>query len=254
MTALSIAALTFVLVFGGALFGTYLRLLLPHHHLQEDSRDVVKVVVALTATLSAVLFSLLIASAKNFYDAQTTEVEQLASRVVLLDRMLSVYGPEAAEARAELRSAVAAAVERVWPTRPTEASDLTLPQGRRAPEVFFGKIVELTPRTEPQRIAQAQAIQIALSLGEIRFLMFSQSGNTVPAIFLAVLLFWVVVLFGGYGLLTRINGTMVAILLVSALSIASAMYLIVEFNHPFDGAIRISATIMRDALAQMGQP
>jgi len=254
MSALWIAVLTFVLVFGGAIVGTYIRLVLPHHHLQEDSRDVVKVVVALTATLSAVLFSLLIASAKNFYDAQMTEVEQLAGRIILLDRILSVYGPEAAETRAELRSVVTASVERVWPSGPAGTSSLALPQGRLAPGVFFRRIVELAPHTEPQRIAQAQAIQVALSLGEIRLLMFSQRGNTVPPIFLAVLLFWVVVLFGGYGLLTRINGTMVAVLLVSALSIASAMYLIVEFNHPYDGTIRISDTIMRDALAQMGQP
>ena len=254
MAAIWIAALTLVLVFAGALFGTYLRLLLPQHHLQEDSRDVVKVVVALTATLSAVLFSLLIASAKNFYDSQTAEVEQLASRVILLDRILAVYGPEAAETRAEFRTVVTAAVERVWPDNPAQKSNLALGQGRLAPGVFFKRIVELAPRTDPQRIAQAQAIQVALSLGETRFLMFSQRGNKVPAVFLGVLLFWVVVLFGGYGLLTRINGTMVAILLVSALSIALAMYLILEFNHPFDGTIRISGTIMRDALAQMGQP
>jgi len=251
MTALWIAVLTFALVFGGAIVGTNIRALLPKHHLEDDSRDAVKVVVALTATLAAVLVSLLISSAKNFYDSQTAEVQQVASRVILLDRILSIYGPEAAEARLEFRNTVAAAVEKIWPTRTSDASNLALPQGRAAPDAFLRRILELTPHTDPQRVAQAQAIQVGFSLAEIRFLISAQSGNTVPALFLAVLLFWVVVLFGGYGLLTRINGTMVAVLLFSALSIASAIYLIVEFNHPFDGVIRIPDTIMRDALAQM---
>jgi len=254
MASLWIAALTLGLVFGGAIAGIIIREKLPHHHLQEDSRDVVKVVVALTATLSAVLVSLLIASAKNFYDTQTAEVEQVASKIILLDRILAVYGPETGEARIEFRSGVATAIERVWPSRTSEASDLAPPQGRGGPELLLRRILELTPRNDAQKLAQAQAFQVALSLGEIRFLAYSQRGNSVPPLFLGVLLFWVVVLFGGYGLLTRINTTMVAVLLVSALSISSAIYLIVEFNHPFDGTIRIPDTIMRAALAQMGRP
>jgi hypothetical protein len=254
MSAPWIAVLTFVFVFGGAMLGTFIRLRLPDGHLQDESRDVVKVVVGLTATLAAVLFSLLIASAKNFYDAQTAEVEVLASKVVLLDRILAVYGPEAATARKEVYVIVNEAVERIWPSRPTEASDLDLLREGHGTGVFFAQMAALEPHTDSQRIAQAQAIQIALSLSEIRFLMFSQRGNTVPVIFVGVLLFWVVVLFGGYGLLSEVNGTLVGVMLVSALSVGLAMYLIVEFNRPFDGVIRIPGRIMHEAIAQMGQP
>ncbi|HTS91482.1 MAG TPA: DUF4239 domain-containing protein [Stellaceae bacterium] len=254
MSATWIAVLTFAFVFGGAMLGTFIRLRLPDGHLQDDSRDVVKVVVGLTATLAAVLFSLLIASAKNFYDAQTAEVEVLASKVVLLDRILAVYGPEAADARKEVRSIVAEAVERIWPSRPTEASDLNLLKGSHGTGAFFAQMAALEPHTGTQRTAQAQAIQIALSLSEIRVLMFSQRGNAVPELFLGVLLFWVVILFGGYGLLTQLNGTLVGVMFFSALSVGLAMYLIVEFNRPFDGVIRIPGRIMHEALAQMGQP
>ncbi|HYC15060.1 MAG TPA: DUF4239 domain-containing protein [Stellaceae bacterium] len=253
MAAPWLALITFGLVFAGALIGALLRLVLPQHHLEEESRDVLKVVVALTATLSAVLFSLLIASAKNFYDAQTAEVQVLASKIVLLDRVLAVYGPEASQTRADIRTVVVDAVERIWPSKPTESSDLQLMRAD-GPGMFFSRIAALTPQTEVQKVAQAQAIQVAISLSEIRFLMFTQRINKVPVIFVSVLLFWVVVLFSGYGLLTRLNGTVLTVLLVSALSVGLAMYLIVEFNHPFDGAIRIPGSIMHDALAQMGQP
>jgi hypothetical protein len=85
-------------------------------------------------------------------------------------------------------------------------------------------------------------------------LMMVQRGNTVPPIFIAVLQVWVVALFVGLGLLTRINATVVTVLFVGATLIGSAVFLILELNHPYDGAIRISSTVMREALAQMGRP
>ncbi|MGE5201057.1 MAG: hypothetical protein ACM3O6_03230 [Acidobacteriota bacterium] len=253
MSDLAISLLTLGLVFGGALVGHAISIRLPHHHLQEDSRDVVKVAVGLTATLSAVLLSLLIASAKNFYDAQTMEVEQLAGKVVLLDRVLAHYGPETGEIRKEFQKSIAAAIDRIWPTERGVGGDLSIPRQRGAAEAFFTGILELSPRTDAQKLAQVQAIQISVSLGEIRMLMFSQRGNMVPSIFIAILLIWVVALFLGFGLLTRINPTVVTVLFVGATLIASAVFLILELNHPYEGMIQIPSTVMRDALAQMGR-
>ena len=52
--------------------------------------------MGLIATIAALVLSLLIASAHSAYDTQESEVRQLAVHVVLLDRMLARYGPEAA--------------------------------------------------------------------------------------------------------------------------------------------------------------
>jgi hypothetical protein len=46
---------------------------LPDHHLDADSRDVVKLVMGLIATMSALVLSLLIASANSSYDQQSSE-------------------------------------------------------------------------------------------------------------------------------------------------------------------------------------
>ena len=62
---IAIASIVFACVFGGALLGMFLRTVLPEHHLREDSKDVVKVVTGLIATLSALVLGLLIASAKR---------------------------------------------------------------------------------------------------------------------------------------------------------------------------------------------
>jgi hypothetical protein len=77
----------------------YLRKALPEHHLNAESRDLVKLGVGLIATMSALVLGLLVASAKGSYDTQRNEVLQLSGKVVLLDRILAHYGPEAKEAR-----------------------------------------------------------------------------------------------------------------------------------------------------------
>ena len=62
-------------VFGGAMLGMTLRMALPEHHLSSDSKDVIKLAMGLTATMSALVLALLIASAKTSYDAQRNEMD-----------------------------------------------------------------------------------------------------------------------------------------------------------------------------------
>src|SRR5271168_2481596 len=99
----SIGWIVMTCVFGGALLGMALRLILPAHHLSSDSKDVIKLAMGLTATMSALVLALLIASAKSSYDAQRSELLQLSANVLLLDRVLAHYGPEAKDIREGLR-------------------------------------------------------------------------------------------------------------------------------------------------------
>jgi len=105
VSPVAISSIIFACVFGGALLGMLLRRLLPEHHLDVDSKDVVKLGMALIATMSALVLSLLIASAKGSYDAQRSEVTQMSANIILLDRCLARYGPETKEARDVLRRA-----------------------------------------------------------------------------------------------------------------------------------------------------
>ena len=107
MSSISITLIAFACVFGGALLGLLLQTVLPRHHLHVDSKDVVKLGMGLVGTMAALVLGLLVASAKGSYDAQSTELTDLAANVVLLDRVLAHYGPETKEARELLRSTVA---------------------------------------------------------------------------------------------------------------------------------------------------
>src|SRR6266436_1096282 len=110
---MAVAGIVFACVFGGALLGMFLRGALPEHHLSGDTKDVVKVAIALIATMGALVLSLLISTAKSAYDTRSSEVVQMSSDILLLDRMLARYGPEAKDARSLLRRSVTAGIERV---------------------------------------------------------------------------------------------------------------------------------------------
>ena len=123
MSALTIGLIVFVLVFSSALLAMLVRSALPEHHLSADSKDTVKLGIVLIATMSALVLSLLVASAKSAFDTRSNQVVQAAADIILLDRALARYGPETNEARASLRSSVAAVVERFWPAADRDRSD-----------------------------------------------------------------------------------------------------------------------------------
>jgi hypothetical protein len=78
-------------------------------------------------TLAALVLGLLVASAKGSIGSQCTELTQLAANVVVLDRVLAHYGPEAKEARDLLRTAVARVIETTWPKNASSASSPASP-------------------------------------------------------------------------------------------------------------------------------
>jgi hypothetical protein len=101
-----VGAIVFACVLSSALITMSLRPLLPQDHLSSESKDVVKLGIALIATMSALVVSLLLHSAKSSFDARNRELVQMAANIVLLDRLLAHYGSEAKPARESLRAVV----------------------------------------------------------------------------------------------------------------------------------------------------
>jgi hypothetical protein len=251
MSSIAISSITFGFVLGGVLLGGALRAALPEHHLDSDSKDTVKVGMGLVATMAALVLGLLIASAKSSYDTQNSELTDLSSKVVLLDRVLAHYGPESKEARDQLRNSVVRALDQMWLKDRTGLSQLE--PSSTASEVLYDKIQALSPKDDAQRSIQSQALSIAIGLGQIRWLMYEQRVNSVSAPMLIVLVFWLTALFISFGLFAPRNATVVATLVVSALSVSGAIFLILEMYTPYAGLIRISDIPLRTALSNLGQ-
>jgi Protein of unknown function (DUF4239) len=162
-----------------------------------------------------------------------------------------IYGPEAKDASALLRRSVTAAIERFWPSNGAQAGSFD-PTASPA-EALYDKIAELSPQTESQRSLQAQALTIAMDVGHARFLLFEQLRSSIPAPFLIVLIFWLTIIFASFGLFAPANVTVTAVLLVCALSVSGAIFLILELDRSFEGMIQVSSAPLRQALARLGQ-
>jgi hypothetical protein len=251
LSPMAISWTVFACVFGGALFGMLLRKLLPAHHLDTDSKDVVKLGMALIATMTALVLGLLIASAKSSFDVQRGEFTQLSANIIELDRLLARYGPETKEARDVLRH-TALSLDRNWSAGTTRSEKLDSQQMRAGGASFYEKIQGLAPRSDFQRAMQGQALQMALDLGRMRSLLLEQAGSSVPTPFLVVMVFWLAIIFTSFGLFAPHNATVIATLLLCALSVSGAIFLILELDSPFAGLMQISDAPLRNALAILG--
>jgi hypothetical protein len=253
MNSIQIAVIVFACVLGGAVAGMLLHGRLPTHHRDGEAKDVIKLVMGLIATIAALVLSLLIASAHSAYDTQESEVRELAVHVVLLDRLLANYGPETADARTALKEVVTADVARIWPTEGAGSAKLPPTQAQNRGEDAFGMIGKLSPRTDEQRFSQARALQLLTDMATTRRLMAEQAGGSLSWPFFVVLVFWLVMLFVGFGLFARFNATVFAAHFVGALSVAGAIFLILEMNRPYSGVMQISSAPIHRALEQLGR-
>ena len=216
MSSIAISSIVFAVVIGGASLGLFLHKLLPQQHLSDDSKSIVMIAMGLVATMTAIVLGLLISSAKSSFDVLSREMTGTSSDIILLDRTLALYGTETKEARDLLRSAVANGLDLMMKQNVDPAH---LAVSTRDTDSIFEKIQGLLPKDDRQRSLKAEASSI---------------------------------LFISFGLYAPTNGTVVASLLISALSVSCAIFLILELYTPYRGLIKISSATLNAALAQLG--
>jgi hypothetical protein len=251
MSALNTASIIFVGCFASGLISLALRV--PEHHLDGDSKDTVKLVMGLIATMSALVLGLLIATAKSSYDAQQTAVQQIAADIIQLDQRLARFGPETREIRTRLRNDVVRVHALIWSPKGAQAAALDPMNSAREVEAISDDIQGLVQKTDAHHNDQAKALELVSTMSHTRLLMFVAMAGQMPLPFLIVLVLWVIALFLGFGLFARFNLTVMASLLIGALSIAAAIFLILELNNPFSGLLRISDMPIQYALSRIGQ-
>jgi len=253
MTGMTIALITTGCIFGGTLLGLALRSIVPEHHLKEDSKDTVKVGAGMISMMAALVLGLLVSSAKGKFDSTNAGITEGGAKVILLDRVLASYGPEAKEVREYLRRGVAASIELLWPEERSSDSVLSAFERVAGMERVLEKIRGLQPQTEAQRALREEAQKLCQDLLFIRWLQIEQAQTGLPLLFLVILLFWLTMLYMSFGLFAPRNATVLTVMFVGALSLATAMFLIVEMNHPMGGAIKVSSGPMRKALEHLGK-
>jgi hypothetical protein len=252
LNALAISGAAAALMLGGACAGILLRRHLPQHHLNDHSKDVVRLGSGLVATITALVLGLLITSAKNTYDIQRQEVRQIAEKLVLQDSQLKRYGPEARHARELQRQAIPDLIGRIWGQRAVQSPTGAPYQPGMAGDLVFSAIEALAPQNDVQRSLKFRVLTTTSAITEARVLLFEETDAGLPPALLGVVVFWLTMLFAGFTLFSPINATSATVLAIIALSASGAIFLILELNHPFSGLMQISSAPIRDALGVLG--
>jgi hypothetical protein len=253
MSDLTLSLIALGCFVGGVVLGMWFQYLLPEHHLSKESQDTVKLGAGMVATMSALILSLLVSSAKNSFDAVNASIAQTGAKVIQLDHLLAGYGPETQELRTQLKSRLAGRIEKIWATRTSESTGLNAIEKSTSTLDFQALLGGLKPQNEPQRLALMQAQQIGTEIWQSRLMLIEQQQTALPPVFLVLLVFWLTLLFVSFGLFAPRNGTVFAMLFVCALSVSSAVFLILEMNHPLDGFIKVSSAPLVKALELIGQ-
>ena len=242
---LMISFAVFAVLYLGSLLGFLLREWLPPHHHDADSRELRKVGTGLIGTMSALVLGLLVASAKSAYDDQKADLTHLSADIGLLDRTLAHYGPGTEEARGHLRQTAENSLAGLFvrsPTAPTGAS-----------EALYDSVGRLEPANDKQQALKEAASHLAMEVARTRWLMHEQAGNNVSYPLLVILVFWLAIIFVNFGLQSKPNASVHVALVLSALSVSAAIFLILEMDHPFQGIIRISDAPLRHVINQLGR-
>jgi hypothetical protein len=246
------AVVVFACTLAAALGGLGLRKALPAHHLDDESRETMKLGIGLIATMTALILGLVTASAKSSFDAIDTAVRTTAVDILTLDRLLARYGPETAEIRGALQRVVGQRIAMLWPDGPVAQLDPSTATGAEIEAVADG-IRRLSPTEEGRRSLQSRALDLAESLLKTRWMASASGATSVPPLFLLILVFWLAITFAAFGVFAPRNATVIAVFLACALSVSSAVFLILEMDGPFDGLLTVSADPLRYAHARLNR-
>ena len=241
-----------VLTFVAAYIGMQVQKFLPEAHMTSGARDMIGAVMGLIGLLLALVLGTLVGSAYGFFATQKANIELLAAKSVQLDVGLKTFGPEAAPMRAGLTAALNQAYKSVWVENmdPRQYSVGELVNGFEQ----LNKGAAYLQAKTPEQTAAMSTINISISIIEqTRLLMALQLASPISWPLLNVVVSWGMLLFAGYGVLARLNGTAVTAAFIGAFAVGSAIFLILELNQPFSGLFRIPSSAMEQALSVVGK-
>jgi hypothetical protein len=246
-----ISLVVLVIVFCSAMLGMLVSRILPQNHLTDQTKSVVNLSTGVIGTLTALVLGLLIAAAASSFNTKNQEVILIAADVIRMDRLLRRYGPEADGLRDLLRRCTTMKIQDLFAEGTTKAPSLENPSTVALLEELQDRLVAFDASNPNQRWLQSQALQLVSAIAGARWLLAEQSTIGIAVPLLALVVFWLSLLFLSFGLFAPRNATAILALFLCALAVAGAIEMTQELNVPFRGIIRISSKPMKNALDEI---
>jgi hypothetical protein len=244
------AVLVCCIIFAGCLIGVLLQRLLPTQHM-ADAKTAITTIQSLVTLLLALVLGLLVWTSYGVYSQQQSEAQTLGSQILQLDLTLERYGPDADRGRELLRQDLVATRERFWGGAGEGPARMTYGESRAELRNFDGFFAKLKPSTDEQRRQLDAARQLSASIVQTHYLMSRQLRNPFPNTMLISVVCWATLVFTCVGALSSVNALSVVYEALGAASVASAIYLILEFSQPYVGLFRIPSEGIDQVIASL---
>ena len=251
-----------VLVASSAL-GLIVQPYLSEHHRSRETMELIRLVVAMLVTFTALVLGMLTTSVKSSFDKADSGMKGFAAELIQLDESLRQYGGEAASAREQLRNYTAAVIASIWfeeVTPPSNYYPKGLPHGMSESLALGDKlnqvglmIRQLEPQDAMHRQLVADCIQRFNRVTERRWQLIEDAGGVISVPFASVVILWLAIVFASFGLNAPRNALVCVTISIAAVSIASVIYLILDLDSPFTGVIAVSSHAMRGALTHLSR-
>ena len=259
------SVIVFAVMCASAAFGFFIHSRLPETHRTPQSIALVQLMITLLVTFAAIVLGLLTTSVKAGFDAAYNARGEDAAQLAQLDRCLRDYGPQTAPMREQLRTYVAAVIASTWPNEPR-------PKGVDLPDVSKMPLTGESPLLSDilsdvglalRSLKPADAVHERLladcdaQYGEVlkaRWKVVEGAAGSIAPPFYWVMVVWLAILFGSFGLTARPNTMVATVTVLCALSITVAVFVILDMDEPYGGLFGVPSTAMRNALADMMRP
>jgi hypothetical protein len=244
-----------VAVFAGGAVGLILQRMLHESFTTGGPRDMIGAVVGLLTLLSALVLGLLIWTAYGVYSGQNLAVQTLAAKGLQLDLALADYGPDATPMRAQVRENLGKTIDQIWGANESDANFVAnnFAAAVHSMRNREAALDSLHPSTDAQKQALAAAMSTVDAIGQSRLQMSFALANPVSYPLVLMVVGWAVLLFCGFGLMSKGNPMSVVVGAVGAIAVSSAVYLILDLSDPYSGIFRASAEPLEQVLAVMGK-
>ncbi|MBP1887488.1 DUF4239 domain-containing protein [Sinorhizobium mexicanum] len=249
MTALIISSAVFVSLCIASFATMHFHPKLPLRHRDDDTNTVVRLVANIFVVMTSLVFGLMINSAKNTFENIDANVHSYATNLILLDRTLRTYGLGANDARQHLIRYVEEAI--ASPARADDTLRNERDTARFRLDMLGESLAAITPSDSFHESMFAGARQQYNRIVEQRWTIVEQSEGAIPMPLIGMLGAWLTLIFASFGYRAPMNTVVATMFLVSALLIAASVYLVLDMDIPFSGAIQISDAPLHRALAEM---
>jgi len=250
LNPVTIGLVVFGVIISGAFAGWVIRQRLPAHHLTDETKSLVSVSMAVVATVSALVLGLLISNANTSFATLGREVTGLSAQILRLNQILRRYGPETVPARETLRRYAELKTTDLFPDNPADVR-LGDPSTYELLQRLEDSLLALKPANARDQWWLGQAMTLAGNIGDTRWLLAQQVGQGTPKAFIALLVFWLTLLFASFGLFAPRNFISAVTLTLCALAVAGAVGMILELEKGLGGLVHISVQPMRQAVKEL---